>query len=578
MLLPLGAFAQMRLQVTPVDTTAAFFEKYELAIEYEDFTQVVEALSEVLEELKKENYLLASLDKLEVKDSTAFAEIFVGSRFEWAYLKPGNVESAYLAKAGFRAKSFRRKAFNPLKISKLQESLLQSYENNGYPFAQIKLDSVRIRKGRVDAVLNAQKGTLIYFNQPEIEGDVEISARYLNNYLGISENQPYDRSKVLKIRNRLRELPFLSENEPVKIDFKFDRAAIKLNLKSEKASRFDFVIGVLPNNDEFNRLLITGNFLGEFQNQFGKGERIFAEFEQLRPQTQEINLAFNYPFLFDTPIGADFKFGLYKRDTNFLDVNFDIGAQWLLEAGNYFKGFFNQTNSRLLSIDQSQVAQSRRLPSRLDVSRSTLGVEYLIQKLDYRFNPRKGWESKLRIGAGLKTIEPNSQILDLSNDDFDFKSLYDSLQLQSFQGRLSANAATYLPTASNQTVKLSLNAVYIISEAPVLKNEQYRIGGNRLLRGFDEESIFATNYAIATAEYRLLTGQNSFLFSFFDIAWVEDKTTETNFSDLPFGFGAGVTFDTSAGVFGISYALGSQRGNPIDFGSGKIHFGYLSLF
>ena len=76
----------MPLHITPVDTTAAFFEKYELAAEYEDSTQVVEALSEVLEELKKENYLLASLDNLTIKDSTASAEIFVGKRFQWAYL------------------------------------------------------------------------------------------------------------------------------------------------------------------------------------------------------------------------------------------------------------------------------------------------------------------------------------------------------------------------------------------------------------------------------------------------------------------------------------------------------------
>ena len=46
----------------------------------------------------------------------------------------------------------------------------------------------------------------------------------------------------------------------------------------------------------------------------------------------------------------------------------------------------------------------------------------------------------------------------------------------------------------------------------------------------------------------------------------------------PYGFGAGISFGTRAGVFSLSYALGSQRGNPILIRAAKIHFGFISLF
>lgn len=570
--------AQVNLVINPLDTTSTFFYKYDIEKEYPDSITARKACYELILNLKKENYLTASLDDFEIIENQATAKIYVGSPLKWAYLKTKNIPSQFLAKEGFRNSNFEDRPFNLLKIKELKENLLVQFENNGYPFAQIMMDSLVVNDGIVTAILKAETGPMIYFEKLKNFGDVEISQRYLENYLGIEENQIYDRSKVLKIQNRIKELPFLTEKESVKVDFLFNRAEVKLALKPKKASRFDFVIGVLPNNVELGRLLVTGHFVGEFQNQFGKGERLFLELEQLRPQSPQMEVEFQYPYILDSPFGADVKFHLYKRDTTFLDVNFELGASYLLEGGNYLKVFFNQYSSRLLSINEANLLQTRRLPAQLDVSRSNLGVEWLWQKLDYRFNPRKGWETKISTAGGLKAIRENALILGLSDDNFQFESLYDSLQLNSFQGQIDIEFAHYFPTASNQTFKLGLKGFYTLSANPILQNEQQRIGGNQLLRGFDEESIFATNMGIATAEYRLLTGQNSYLFSFIDLGWVEDKTTRTNTTDLPLGFGAGVTFDTSVGVFGMSYALGRQLGNSIDFRAGKIHFGYLSLF
>ncbi|MEZ4947969.1 MAG: hypothetical protein R2784_01015 [Saprospiraceae bacterium] len=98
------------------------------------------------------------------------------------------------------------------------------------------------------------------------------------------------------------------------------------------------------------------------------------------------------------------------------------------------------------------------------------------------------------------------------------------------------------------------------------------------MRGFDEEAIFSTHYLVSTLEYRILTGQNSYFFAFFDGAVTRNFIRDKNETDYPIGFGAGLTFETQAGIFGLSYALGRQQGNPIDFRAGKIHFGYVSLF
>ena len=44
------------------------------------------------------------------------------------------------------------------------------------------------------------------------------------------------------------------------------------------------------------------------------------------------------------------------------------------------------------------------------------------------------------------------------------------------------------------------------------------------------------------------------------------------------GIGVGTSFETKAGIFGLTYALGRQFDAPFELRSGKVHFGFTSLF
>ena len=109
-------------------------------------------------------------------------------------------------------------------------------------------------------------------------------------------------------------------------------------------------------------------------------------------------------------------------------------------------------------------------------------------------------------------------------------------------------------------------------------NELYRIGGLKTLRGMDEASITASSYVISTVEYRFLYEENSNFFLFVDQAWWERHVKDEFSTDTPMGFGLGTTFETKAGLFSLTYALGQQFDNPIQLRGGKVHFGFISLF
>ncbi|HRD40682.1 MAG TPA: BamA/TamA family outer membrane protein, partial [Bacteroidia bacterium] len=171
--------------------------------------------------------------------------------------------------------------------------------------------------------------------------------------------------------------------------------------------------------------------------------------------------------------------------------------------------------------------------------------------------------------TGNKTIKKNPKIND---------AVYTNLQLKSTQYQSEGEVHGFIRIKGNSVLHLAAQYGSVFGDAPVFKNELFRIGGLRTLRGFDEESIFASTYVIPTIEYRFLFSQNSNILLFAEGAWYENNSNGNYNSDMPYSVGAGINFDTKAGIFSLNYALGSQQGNPIDIRAGKIHFGLTALF
>ena len=553
-----------------------------LAESYPDSIAVVDALREQISAWHGAAYLEASVDSLILRDSSYTAFLHTGQPYHWATLRNGNIDELFLEAIGFRQNFYDKRPFHYTEVVQLQEALLQHAENNGYPFASVALDSIDIHNNEISATINFKNNNLITISDFNIEGNAKISKQYLSNYLGIEKGSLYNKAKIKKIKTRINELPFVKEKKDVVVTFKGNEATLNLFLERKKASRFDFLIGLLPNTtatpgtpQTTSRLLLTGNFNADMLNQFGRGERIFAEFKQLRPGTQELDLRFAYPFLLGLPFGVDTKFDLYKRDSTFLDVEYDFGLQYLLESGNYLKAFWNRKSSTLLTINTEALKISNMLPENLDVSNNFFGLEYRLQKLDYRFNPRKGWAIFSRGGAGFKRIRPNNQIVAISDE---LAAEYDSLNLNSFQFKIEGLLEGFVPLFKRSTIRAAVEGGAIFSEELVFRNEQYRVGGNKRLRGFNEESIFATRFLVFTLEYRFLIGKNAYLFVFGDQGYVENITMLERAFLRPTGIGAGISFETGVGVFGVSYAVGKGMGSAFDFRAAKIHFGYESYF
>jgi outer membrane protein assembly factor BamA len=122
-----------------------------------------------------------------------------------------------------------------------------------------------------------------------------------------------------------------------------------------------------------------------------------------------------------------------------------------------------------------------------------------------------------------------------------------------------------------------INGGYLMS-SNIFRNELFQIGGYRLLRGFDEASQFLSQYAIGTAEYRYLIGENSYFNVFSDGGWGKDAGTGVNRSFAYLSAGLGLAFETKVGLFNLAWAVGSRNDIPFNLRQSKIHFGFISYF
>jgi outer membrane protein assembly factor BamA len=502
------------------------------------------------------------LDHLNRKDTVSELWWYVGSRYTWTHLRLGREASALPVNTGLKPSS----VFSPGAYDRLCRRLLAWGADNGYPFALVRLDSIVVLNGVLQAQLVFDRGPLVTFDSLLIRGEPKVRKRYLENQIEIHAGEPYSDRLVGRIGSRLKEVPFISEARPAEVEFSGNKARPVLFLKDKKASQFNGVIGVQPDNAGTGKVYVTGDLRLRLQNAFGRAELVELNWGNPQPRSQDLKVKVAVPFVVDLPVGVEGAFDLYKKDTTFLELNQSFGVRYILGPADALVLTIGRKSSRL--IDTERFRNTTVLPEFADVNVNQVGLGFQLTRLDYRLNPRKGVSLELEGQSGIRNITRNPAIPE---------TVYDSISLRTSQARARLAVDAYLPIRGNAVFNVGCMGSWLKSNT-IFTNELYRFGGLRTLRGFDEQSLTASAFGILKSELRYIIDTNSYLLVFGNLAWYRDESKPVVFEDRPYGFGAGITFETNVGIFAFTYALGSQQGNPIEFRSGKIHFGLLNTF
>jgi outer membrane protein assembly factor BamA len=524
-------------------------------------------MDKVLQYFYSRGHITASIDSISEDSSRITAIFYAGPVYQTSAISQGNAGEVILGQSGFREKIYADRPFNINDIKRLHENILKYCENNGYPFASVRLDSIRISPDRkISASLNLKLNHLVTIDTVMVKGNSRLHRKFIRNYFNIRQGDIYNESRIRKVAGRLQDLPYVSVVRPHEVAFADDKASLILYIDKKRASQFDGILGIAPNEQVSGKLLLTGDIKLKLFSAFNRGELIDFNWRKLEASSQDLKFRFNFPFLFNTPFGIDYSLRLFKKDTSYLTLTNNIGLQVLFNGYNSVKAFFENQRSSLLSTYGLEFATT--LPVYADITTSLYGLGLEYSRLNYRYNPRKGFRFDMAGAIGSKTLKENADI----NPE-----LYEGVALNSTLYRLQLNADFFIPVFRKSTLLLA-NKSGFLENKNLFENELYRIGGLKTLRGFDEESIAASVYAIFSLEFRYLFDLNSYLHFFVDGAYYEQPTSLAYISDWPYGFGAGVNFETRAGIFSLTYALGQREGQPLQFKSAKIHFGLTAIF
>jgi outer membrane protein assembly factor BamA len=571
--------AQFSINVNGVDTTShqtiatlGLQQQFNSNIAYQKYLQNIVPL------LHAKGYIAASIDSMETAPSSTTIWLYTGQRYVWANLAIAEKHQRYLTAASINKEVFNQQPFTFAAYEQVRNKLLDYFENNGYPFATVALDSIQIQNQSIAARLAISTGIQYRIDSIRVFGTAKISKSFLHRYLGIEKNGMYMKEKLANINRLLPELPYLQQTQPWDLTMLSTGSLVNLYLEPKRSNQINVLAGFLPANQQVGgKLLFTVDANLQLKNAFGNGESLGLVWQQIQPKSPRLNLQFQRPYIFNSAFGLDLSFDLFRRDSSFLNIQSRIGVVYQKAARQKTTITLQQASTSITNPDTLTVKLTQKLPDIIDVSTIALNTTYEINTTDYKFNPRKGTELRLSIGAGSRTIKKNTAFTALKGGGFDFRTLYDSITLNSYQFKLQLQAARYFSTGKLAVLKTGIQAGWV--ESPnMFRNELFQIGGYKLLRGFDEESIFTNRFAVATFEYRLLLPGNSYFFGFSDIGFSQYAVQNLKINRQYIGIGLGLSFETKGGIFNLSYAAGKRDDLPLDMRQSKIHFGYVTVF
>ncbi len=524
------------------------------------------ALVKLINRLHAEGYLLASIDSTKYDNDIVRANLSIGERFEWVKLGQGNLPENILNKTGYSEKNFNRKFVKTSKLKRLFESIIEYSENHGHPFASIKLDSIKLNDASLSASLHYEAGPLIRFESLKIIGSNSVKKSFLEKYLGVQPGSIYEEKKLNSIPGKLNFLDFITMKNHVQQTFQNDESSIYIEIEDRPVNKIDGIIGILPKEGSNNRVLVTGQFDLSINNLFNSGKRLKVDWQRVRKESQFLDMDYLHPNLLNTNLNFNTSLNLLKEDTSYFNITAKFGLSYLFGSGIDFQLFSKIKSGRISSSNQfsDQIA----LPPFSDFDINSYGVRVDYRKLDHPVSPRKGLTYFMDFSVGSKKIKPN-----ISLDP----TLYSSIDLKDQQFEARGGFTTYHRLHHRLYLAVKTEFAKLFNDNLFL-NDLFRLGGLKTLRGFNQNFFFASEYLLFKIEPRVYFSRDSFIFVFYDQAFIGQEVNNTKSKDHPMGFGAGINLNVNNGIINLAYALGSSKNQQVDPNLSKFHFGYVAKF
>ena len=524
-------------------------------------------IKQLLQRYREESYYSAAIDSVSMapnKDGTevdVVLYLYEGERTDLGALRLiGN--SALTTKEVLSF--FETREGGALDQSRLERDLsvlFQKYDEMGYPFAKVEIDSVSTYKNdgqrKLAVTLKIEEGAYTRIEEVRVEGNKDTKDDVILRELRIRPGEVYNGAKLREIKQKLDRLNLFSSVSEPELFIGPKGGGLLIKVQEGNTNSFDGIVGYVPKVTTNPSGYFTGFVSVSMRNLFGTGRRLAVRWQREDQETQEVELHYLEPWVMNLPVNAGIGFLQREQDSSYIRRTFDFRADILVTE--------ELSIGILLGQERIIPSSTMAVPAVSESRTTTFGGEVRYDTRDDAYSPRSGIYYRSDYRVGRKAFSAAS-LPSLARPDESF-----------VVKRLGVDLEFYFQPFSRQVVGTGLHAKDLRSDQ-IEDGDLFRFGGTNTLRGYRENQFLGSSIVWSNLEYRFLMARRSYLYGFMDTGYyfrpADDRRHIASSEALKVGYGIGFRVDTSLGLLGVSYALG--RGDT--FSTGKIHFGIINQF
>ena len=534
-----------------------------------DSAQARRKLAQWLDEQRDDGHLEASLLAFGLHHDTLTLRLHRGPVYRYDQIDLPGLPPEYLEREGLRRLAEQQSPVDWEDLRLRLDAVVDAYQQQGYPFAAFREREISYRyaNGTVLTEVSYQfdAGPLSRLDTIRFAGAPRERPVFLYNLIRLRPGDPFQAQALADIPRILNNSIYYEAVAPPKVRFTpKGNAVVDVELKKAQAGRFNLLIGLLPPQSEGERFQFTGNIDILLVSPLRQGEVLMLTYDKLTTTSQRTEVSLRLPYLLRTPLRVDGNFVLLKQAEKFLNLDLSGALEYAFNPN--LAGRFWARTRRTRLLDSALLDTSNLTPDQLDGRRNLFGVGLRYEKLDYRYNPSRGWAAELELGVGRREIRRNARL---------DSAVYAGLPLRQPVQEIRLDVQLFIPLWPRHVLSLA-NHSYWLGLQTYLRNDQLQVGGARSLRGFNENAFFTDLFSQATIEYRFQLERDSYLFGFYDLAYLRDRLAQQ--LTYPMGTGIGMSYGTKAGILSVVYAVGRTENLDFQPARGRIHVGLLNRF
>ncbi len=420
--------------------------------------------------------------------------------------------------------------------------------NSGFPFSKLQLSEI---KKKDDISLTAQlvitsSKTKRTIDAIKVVGYEKFPKSYVKHYLKLRTSEVFDLDAIEKKTEELNNLRFANQTKSPEVLFKEDSTSLYIYVEKSKSNTFDGFLG-FGTNEDTNRLEFDGFLNLRLINNLNYGETFSLLYKSDENDQDTFDASVGLPYLFSSPLGIDLNLRIFKKDSSFTTIDQKARVHYQINA-------LHKVATGISSIESNNLLSNSSIVSLQDYNSTYFTVSYEFLKpqfYDVLFPFKSNVLLETNFGNRSTSATKTKQTLVILKAFNNFK--------------LNRKNSIYL----------NLDAANLISDN-YFENELLRFGGINSIRGFEENSLFASLFGVLNTEYRYRLSNSIYVHSITDLAYFENKSLDIKEKLFGFGFGFGIL--TNSGLLKFNYANGKNENQKFKLANSKIHISLVAQF